>query len=419
MLYILILIMTLWAVNALADQREATPPLPVKQFSNETNKAIAEYRAAYAAYQQATQAYERQASDYWDLVDAKRQARRKKRAAGKAIELADYVPDQPPVYSGPREPAQPPVLPPRAQPKKKPPKRGLPVVADFLREAKTRYKFVPERAAVEIDYKRAYARAALAAGISKEQAVRIYGFEAGGNGPHDVQAGLESKKKGAKPISTALGYNQLLVANTIGLLAAHGADFITTLTERAAAAAGSRRKALNGKISALRSMVKFARSFPYRWATHVQIAQSAKGWGVHALILDIDIGPLLQTQKLFNSLSYAKRGGYDRPLTAAELELMNLTGDGNGFDMLTMPAAMRDKVPTANFFQRGGYERNPVASRNNVVASLIAAMDRRMDSQAALDGSKELAAAFQEVEQGDQQSNAPASAAPAGTTLSR
>ena len=58
---------------------------------------------------------------------------------------------------------------------------------------------------------------------------------------------------------------------------------------------------------------------------------------------------------------------------------MNLTGDGNGFDMVTMPALWRDKVPTANFFQPSGYADNPVAQRNNVVAKLIAATDARMD----------------------------------------
>ena len=67
---------------------------------------------------------------------------------------------------------------------------------------------------------------------------------------------------------------------------------------------------------------------------------------------------------------FARRKGLDRELTAAELEMMNLTGDGNGYDMVTMPEAMRDSVPTSNFFQRSGYERNPVASRNNVVSAL-------------------------------------------------
>jgi hypothetical protein len=51
-------------------------------------------------------------------------------------------------------------------------------------------------------------------------------------------------------------------------------------------------------------------------------------------------------------------------------------------------------VPTANFFQRSGYERNPVASRNNTVAKLLAVTDARMDSNSSLPGAKELAAAF-------------------------
>jgi hypothetical protein len=94
------------------------------------------------------------------------------------------------------------------------------------------------------------------------------------------------------------------------------------------------------------------------------------------------------------SVDFARAKGYSRPLTAAELEMMNLTGDGNGFDMVSMPAAMRDQVPTANFFQRSGYERNPVAIRHNTVAKLLAITDSRMDANSALPGARELAAAF-------------------------
>jgi hypothetical protein len=59
-----------------------------------------------------------------------------------------------------------------------------------------------------------------------------------------------------------------------------------------------------------------------------------------------------------------------------------------------MPSDLREQVPTANFFQRSGYERNPVASRNNTVAKLLAVTDARMDSNSSLPGAKELAAAF-------------------------
>jgi hypothetical protein len=74
---------------------------------------------------------------------------------------------------------------------------------------------------------------------------------------------------------------------------------------------------------------------------------------------------------------------------------MNLTGDGNGFDMITMPRVWRDKVPTANFFQRRGYADNPVARRNNVVAKLIAATDARMNEEARKPGARELAAVLE------------------------
>ena len=106
------------------------------------------------------------------------------------------------------------------------------------------------------------------------------------------------------------------------------------------------------------------------------------------------MGPLLQTHKLLTSVIFARNKGYGRPLTAAELEMMNLTGDGTGFDMVTMPEAMRAQVPTANFFLRGGYERNPVAIRHNTVAKLLAVTNARMDANSAKPGARELAAAF-------------------------
>jgi hypothetical protein len=103
---------------------------------------------------------------------------------------------------------------------------------------------------------------------------------------------------------------------------------------------------------------------------------------------------LLQTHKLLASVVFATRKGFNRPLSAAELEMMNLTGDGNGFDMVTMPLAMREQVPTANFFLRGGYERNPVAIRHNTVAKLLAVTNARMDSASQAPGARELATAF-------------------------
>src|SRR5262249_50472090 len=154
---------------------------------------------------------------------------------------------------------------------------------------------------------------------------------------------------------------------------------------------GDAKEALQRKLAVLKSMIAFSRSVPDTWNDHDRLANTEKGLGIHALNLDIDIGPLLQTQKLLDSLVFARKQGFGRALSAAELEMMNLTGDGNGIDMITMPAAWRERVPTSNFFRQGGYERNPIAIRNNVVTKLIAATDAKMDEEIRLQGAKDMA----------------------------
>lgn len=392
-----------------------TPPLPTKQFETaEERQAVKDYLTQTEAYRQGMREYRRETTKYWDRIGSTRTARRRKRARGKEITLSDYVLDQPPEYAGPPAPVPPSILrhPKRAEKPEKD-KSSLPTVPDFLRYAKRHFSFSPELPIDEMDYKLAYAWTALEKGISKDQAVRIYGFEASGNGTYDVQAGLESKDavaKGRKPISTALGYNQLLVANTIGIVSKHGSHILKVLQERHTASKGERRKKLGRKIASFKKMMKYARSMPFRWSKHVRASRSSKGRALHALILDVDIGPLLQTQKLVNSIDYAKRLGYDKRLTAAELEMLNLTGDGNGFDMISLSQSMREKVPTANFFQQSGYERNSVARKNNTVAELLAATERKMDHHAALDGGRQMAKAFDTLINRQQSKNETSSA---------
>jgi len=347
---------------------------------------IAIYRKKLKQYNKARSAYQKLAAPYWRSVTKKRTQRRRKRARNQPVTLKDYVLEQPPLYTGPPQPVDP-----EAKPGKG---RGFPVVADFLEHAKTHFGFTPQTPAREIDYKRAYAKAAAAAGFSKKTCVKIYGFESGGNGKYDVQAGLEYDRPGAQAISTALGYNQLLTANTIGLVAEHGSKFLAALRQKAEAATGARKAELQKKIAILGKMIRFTHRVRNDWYAHVRLGKTANGQGVHALNLDIDIGPLLQVQKLLDSVIFARHFGYEAPLTAAELEMMNLTGDGNGIDMVLMPQEMREKVPTTNFFQQRGYERNPVAIRNNTVAKLIAATDAKMEKEARLAGAQDLAAAF-------------------------
>jgi len=293
---------------------------------------------------------------------------------------------QPPVYRGPRKPRDP------SKPEEAPPPY-VPVVADFLAAAQREFKFVPRRPRSDSEFKRVYAQVAVAAGLNKEQIVRTYGFEAGGNGDYDVQAGLEYNKR-ARAITTALGYNQLLATNTVEIVAEKGAQFVRSLEAHAAQLAAAEKQALQSKLAIIRRMIDFSKSVADDWNEHQMLANTPKGLGVHALNLDLDVGPLLQTQKLLDSIVFARRKGYGKMLSAAELEMMNLTGDGNGFDMIVMPLAWRDQVPTANFFQRHGYADNPVAQRNNVVGKLIAATDARMDEEVKKPGAKELAAAL-------------------------
>ena len=56
--------------------------------------------------------------------------------------------------------------------------------------AREQFQWTPQRPASEVEFKRAYARVASAAGLTREQAVRVYAFETGGNGNHDMQSGL-------------------------------------------------------------------------------------------------------------------------------------------------------------------------------------------------------------------------------------
>ncbi|HXH44390.1 MAG TPA: hypothetical protein VNK51_11170 [Bradyrhizobium sp.] len=350
--------------------------------------ALLEYRRKLAEYQAARAAFDAEASAYWSQISEKRRGRNAKRRSGQQVTLDDYVLEHPPLYSGPKRPVNPE---PEETPDR-PPRRPIPVVADFLRAAQELYRFTPQRPSSELEFKRAYARYALAHGLTREQAVRVYAFETGGTGSYDVQAGIEHG--GKRAISTAMGYNQLLTTNSVELLAEQGHELIRALSEKVARTSGPARHALEHKLAVLRKMVAHAKSVPDTWSEHEKMGSTPQGWAMHAMVLDVDIGPMLQTHKLLTSVHFARAKGHTRPLTAAELEMMNLTGDGTGLDMVTMPQAMREQVPTSNFFQRGGYERNPVAIRHNTVAKLLRVTDERMDVNSNKAGAKELAAAF-------------------------
>jgi hypothetical protein len=387
----LALALLLIAPRAFAMDATGMPATAANAYAQASPQAIAEYKRKLKEYLEARAAFEEEAGAYWGSISEKRRGRNAKRRDRQQITLDDYVLTQPPVYDGPKRPVDPSPLEPDDTPR---PRKTIPVVADLLKAAAEQFQFTPQRPANELDFKRAYARVASAAGLTREQAVRVYSFETGGNGNHDMQSGLSASRPGSRAISTAIGYNQLLTTNSVELMAERGNEIIKALSDKAAPLSGPARRVMEHKISVLKRMVAFTRSVPDEWAAHEKLADTPQGWAVHAMVLDIDVGPLLQTHKLLTSVIFARTKGYARPLTAAELEMMNLTGDGTGLDMVTMPQPMREQVPTSNFFQRGGYERNPVAVRNNTVAKLLAVTDARMDSNSNNQGARDLAAAF-------------------------
>jgi hypothetical protein len=367
--------------------------LPLAAAAQDVAPAVlAAYQAKLEGYQRAHGVYEEEASRYWDAIADKRRIRNAKRRSHEPITANDYVLTQPPIYSGPPRPVSP--LPPPPPPPV-PAKPEIPVLADFLTAASAEWDFMPDLPASDADFKRAYARAAHAAGLTREQIVGVYAFETGGHGSYNSQAGLGTPRPNAHAISPAMGYNQLLSTNTVSLFGESGPRFLAALSAKEKTLTGAPRAAFERKFAVLKRVIAYCRSLPHSWSGYDEIAKhTEKGWGIHAAVLDIDVGPLLQVQKLLDSVQFARAKGYMAPLTAAELELMNLTGDGNGFDMVTMPADMRARVPTANFFQRLGYERNPVARRTAVVSGLIAEIQDHMTHNAQSPGAREMATAF-------------------------
>jgi hypothetical protein len=140
--------------------------------------------AAIEAYIRARTAFGNETEAYWQSITDKRGARIAKRRKGERIVLADYVLEQPPVYSGP---PRPPGYVPRPSLKRSP--ASFPTVPEFLAAAERKYNFVPDRPKSEAEFQQAYAKVATQAGLTREQAVRIYAFETGGNGEYDMRRG--------------------------------------------------------------------------------------------------------------------------------------------------------------------------------------------------------------------------------------
>jgi hypothetical protein len=348
--------------------------------------------AAYRAHLAARSAYDRKLDAYWADVDERREGRRAKRRSDTPFSAPDYVAEHPPQYDGPPMPGDVAKIiagmrPPQPEPDE------LPGLHDFLAAAKSQYGYVPA-ATTEREFKRRYAMEALRVGLTKAQVIDVYALETGGRGVYDMQAGIDPESRRGRPISTALGYAQLLAGNSVNEVARHGPTFVTRLEEMARAPGVARQRSiyLRRKAAILRKMVRAAKSVPYQWSRHVALGNTPRGQGIHALNLDPDVGPWLQVIKLRGVLDHGLQAGRTG-LSGPELELMNLAGPGTGLEMMT---PVGRKMPTSNFFARGAYYRNTIVREKNG-AELLAALEQRMRVNEKNKGAIEFGQIFDEI----------------------
>jgi hypothetical protein len=275
------------------------------------------------------------------------------------------------------------------------PETQLPTVNDFRMAALTEHGFAPEQT-TEIEFKRRYAAEALAIGLSKDQVIRVYALETGGNGTYDMQSGYHPVTRLGRPISSAIGYAQLLSGNSVSELVRHGDGFARRLDQMAASDQSGvpwRAASLRRKAVIVRAMVADAKSVPDEWGAHVKFGNTPKGMAIHALNLDADVGPWLQVIKLKGLKDTAATEAGRGALTGAEMELMNLAGPRTGLEMMTPVGRV---APTPNFFSRGGYDRNSVV-RERIASDLLVELGRRMELGLVKPGAIEFAAAFDAV----------------------
>lgn len=352
---------------------------------------------AFQVWKTARQSFEDRLAAYWDEVEKKRSLRRKKRAQGMSFSASDYVMRFPPTYAGPALSGELAVkydqfliAQKRANPS---PTKDLSTIPDYLAAAKTVYNFVPERVS-EKEFKLRYAAEAHALGLSKEQVVRVYALETGGVGTYDTQAGIHPVKKTGRAISSAIGYGQLLDANSVNELARSGGTFIKLLTQKYQDPANTpaRKALLKHKLAVLKKMYANVKHQPFEWDVQQAYAKTQPGMGIHVLNIDGDIGPMLQAMKLRTLQDLAAQNGR-QSLSGAELELMNLAGPMTGLEMLT---DVGGEAPTPNFFARSAYYVNKMVI-GLTGAQLQAELDRRMTRAITTPGSQEFANAFDMV----------------------
>lgn len=375
--------------------------LAVSSFAFVEQATAASYQEKLAAYHAAYSKFQKQEKRYWAEIERKKDIRTAKRRAGKSFVRDDFVLSQPPQYTGPKRPRNPdagPIAP-------KPPKKSTLPRADELRAAmRERYGHKLPKVK-EKEFKLAFAREAKRYGISAEQVIGVYALETGGLGPFDRVSGeipkmnrkCEVVEYVGRPLSTALGYFQLLTANTSSTVAGNAKGpkselFANRLRAKASEHRGKRKRELKRKAKLVDRIVKDMRVAISRmnvrknnWDEFRALGRTQLGRAVHALNLDPDIGPMIQMSKLAFVRNYAIKKGLGN-VPSDRLELMNLVGYPRGAKMLE-PVAFN--VPTANFVTATEIRGNRSVLGDKTVAQSLEKIRRVIGKRKQECGSKE------------------------------
>jgi hypothetical protein len=358
------------------------------------------------AYEAAQKAYQADLGKYWSGVVTSKS-------------LHQTVNDFPPDYVGPPKP-------PGSGPVKAP--STLPTVNDMLQDwnklapMAAGHSHIPKLTIDESSedaFKHAYARESLNVGakhgLSRKQTEivveSIYNFEDAGTGTKDLLSSVplkltepdnaqnEKARRNIHPDSTAIGYNQLLMATSMRFV--DGSNAINDRLQELAKEAPARATVINHKRELLgdiqqtvhKQLAEFAKNDPSQYidaqgkfteplyaAFSRSTVPTANGMtgrqmtaAVQALNLDRDIGPVLQSQQLDDLFHHSLKPDFQKALQQkvprhvddylpAAIELANLAGGKAAGDMLQPKNAT---LPTVNFFDRDGYEGNPVTHKRS------------------------------------------------------
>jgi hypothetical protein len=322
----------------------------------------------------------------------------------------------------------------------------------------------------EADFKKAFATQSVRVGAAlgrspaqmKDLVRSIYAFETGGWGTHFttssmpksmVNAGeLTEAAKKHRPISTAVGYVQLMYLDVARNLDRHGGPngMISAELRARAKAEPARVNELNAKAELLERMTPLlqkeladmAASNPARFTgvakpggkdpreeLYYEFAKSDEPTkimvdgkplsrknlmaGIHPLTIDKDVGPLLQAAEVSNLMARAKEKGLDKLLAAKAqelgrnltgeklypmaIELMNFMGADNAEDALRTG---HGNLPTTNYYREDGYSRNRLAqgkSVNDLIRTIYDEMNGAAGDPAQSPGQRSFGEAFAAV----------------------